>query len=139
MLKIVLDTNVFLSAFFYHGMAKVIFDLILNNKIRLYVSHDLKREVLEKLKEIDADQQAVSDTKLFLDDRGIFIIPNVEVNVCRDPKDNYILELAETSKADYIITRDKDLLELRNQRWKNTKIIKPEDFLVYLRKKKLLT
>ena len=137
MLKIVLDTNVFLSAFFYHGMAKVIFDLILNNKIRLYVSHDLKKEVLEKLKEFGVDEQAVSDAKLFLDG-GIFIIPNVEVNVCRDPKDNYILELAETCKADYIITRDKDLLDLPNKRWENTRILKPEEFLSYLRRKKLL-
>ena len=41
--------------------------------------------------------------------------------------------------ADYLITRDKDLLDLPNKRWKNTKIVKPEQFLSYLREKKLLS
>lgn len=29
---------------------------------------------------------------------------------CRDPKDDYLLELALVSEADYLITGDKDLL-----------------------------
>ncbi|MEK7517796.1 MAG: putative toxin-antitoxin system toxin component, PIN family [Patescibacteria group bacterium] len=138
MLKIVLDTNVFLSTFIYHGMSKIILELVSKNKIKLYVSYDLKKEVLEKLKEFGVDKQLASDAKLFLDTRGIFISPNAEVSACRDPKDNYILKLAETCKADYIITRDKDLLELSNKRWKTTRIIKPEGFLIYLRSKKIM-
>ncbi len=31
---------------------------------------------------------------------------------CRDPKDDYLLELAIVSKADYLVTGDKDLLDL---------------------------
>jgi len=74
----------------------------------------------------------------FIDKKGILITPNVKVTACRDPDDNYLLELAETSKASYLITRDKDLLELPNKRWKSTRIVKPEEFLSYLRRKKLL-
>lgn len=138
MLKVVLDTNIFISAFIYHGMSKIILDLVLKNKIKFCVSRDLKKEVLEKLKEFGAEEQEVSDAKLFLDTKGIFITPNIEVKVCRDPKDNFILELAETCKADYIITRDKDLLDLPDKTWKNARIVKPEEFLSYLRHMKLL-
>ena len=35
------------------------------------------------------------------------------VTICRDPKDNFLLELAKDGKADYLLTGDKDLLELK--------------------------
>jgi putative PIN family toxin of toxin-antitoxin system len=35
-----------------------------------------------------------------------------EVNVCRDAKDNFLLALAKDSHADYLVTGDKDLLEI---------------------------
>jgi len=53
-------------------------------------------------------------------------------------KDNFILELAETANVDFIITRDRDLLDLPNQIWKGAKIVKPEAFLPFLRKMELL-
>jgi putative PIN family toxin of toxin-antitoxin system len=35
------------------------------------------------------------------------------VNICRDPKDNFLLALAKDANADYLITGDKDLLDLK--------------------------
>ena len=35
-----------------------------------------------------------------------------KVEVCRDPKDNFLLSLAKDGKADYLITGDKDLLDI---------------------------
>ena len=35
------------------------------------------------------------------------------VTVCRDSKDNFLLALAKDGKADYLLTGDKDLLELK--------------------------
>lgn len=34
--------------------------------------------------------------------------------VCRDPKDDFLLELAKISSADYLVTGDKDLIDMRN-------------------------
>jgi len=45
---------------------------------------------------------------------------------CRDPKDNFLLELAIDGKADYLITGDSDLLELKTV--KKTKIVTIRDF-----------
>ncbi|MCW5923286.1 MAG: putative toxin-antitoxin system toxin component, PIN family [Saprospiraceae bacterium] len=44
---------------------------------------------------------------------AIIVEPNIPLpNICRDPDDNYILQLAESAKADLIVTGDKDLLTL---------------------------
>jgi len=138
MLNIVIDTNQFVSGFIFRGMMKMVFDLVLDNKLRLYASSVLKEEVLRKLQEFEVSQQIQNEVMFFIERRGILITPNVKVTACRDPDDNYLLGLAETSLAHYLITRDKDLLELPNKRWKSTKIVKPEEFLSYLRSKKLL-
>jgi len=36
------------------------------------------------------------------------------VKVCRDSKDDFLLALAKDGKADYLLTGDKDLLEIKN-------------------------
>jgi predicted nucleic acid-binding protein len=45
-------------------------------------------------------------------DRSTIIEPNSRISICRDPKDNQILELAISGKANLIITGDDDLLVL---------------------------
>lgn len=137
MLNIVIDTNQFLSGFIYHGMIRTVFDLVLDNKLKLYVSKGLKTEVLKKLQEFEVSRQVQKEVMYFMETRGILIEPTVKVDVCRDKEDNFVLELAESSNADDLITRDKDLLNLYT--WKQTKILKPEDFLPLLREKKILS
>jgi uncharacterized protein len=52
---------------------------------------------------------------------------NKTINACRDPKDNKFLELAVTGNVDYIISGDKDLLDLNP--FNNIVIITPSQFL----------
>jgi putative PIN family toxin of toxin-antitoxin system len=49
-----------------------------------------------------------------------------KVDVCRDPKDNFLLALAQDGIADYLITGDKDLLSMK--KWGTTKIVLLTDF-----------
>jgi predicted nucleic acid-binding protein len=49
------------------------------------------------------------------------------IRVCRDPKDNMLLELAVSGKADVIVTGDTDLLVLNP--FKNIAILQPVAFL----------
>jgi len=49
------------------------------------------------------------------------------VIICRDVKDNHILDLAKISKAQYIITGDEDLLTLKT--FQTTKILKFNSFI----------
>jgi putative PIN family toxin of toxin-antitoxin system len=54
-----------------------------------------------------------------------------EVKAVRDPNDDMVVGCALAAGADYIVTRDKDLLSLREYR--GITIIRPEDFLPVLR------
>lgn len=49
------------------------------------------------------------------------------VTVCRDPNDNFLLALAKDGKADYLLTGDKDLLDI--VKFGKTKIISITTFL----------
>jgi len=50
-----------------------------------------------------------------------------DINICRDKKDNFLLNLSIDSKADYLITGDNDLLIL--EKIEHTRIINFTDFL----------
>ena len=58
------------------------------------------------------------------------INPESEIKICRDTKDNFLLNLAVDGNADYLITGDKDLLIL--EKINNTKIITIADFKLKL-------
>jgi uncharacterized protein len=53
--------------------------------------------------------------------------PTLDMPVCRDPKDDKYLALADASKAHFIVTGDLDLLVLNP--FKDTLILKPAEFL----------
>jgi putative PIN family toxin of toxin-antitoxin system len=136
MLNIVVDTNQFLSGFIYHGMMKAVFDLVIDNKIILSISPALKVEVSKKLQEFDVSEDVQYEIMSYMKIRGILVEPTIKIEACRDKEDNFALELSETAHADYLVTRDKDLLTLN--KWEQTKIITPEEFLPLLRKMKLV-
>ena len=138
-LNLVIDTNQFISVFVFRGkMMKLVFELIIDRKINLYISSALKDELLRKLQEFKVVEGIQSEVLDFIETKGVLVEPSVKVTACRDKEDNFLLELAETAKADYLITRDKDLLDLPKHIWKTTIIIKPEDFLPLLRSLKII-
>lgn len=138
MLKVVLDTNMYLSALIYGGMAEKFLDLVSDGKLELLVSPELITEVLRKFREKKADESILQKVNVLLNYKGIMVVPAVTINICRDPDDNFLLELSQTAEADYLISRDKDLLELAGHKWKKTKILTPEKFLAILRLQKII-
>lgn len=117
---------------------KLVFELVIDDKIDLYVSHILKDELSEKLHYFGVSKQIKNEVMSFIKINGILVEPTIKIRECRDFEDNFLLELAETAKANYLVTRDKDLLSLPKSAWKVTKIITPEAFLLLLRTKKLI-
>lgn len=63
------------------------------------------------------------------------VIPNKELFICRDAKDNMVLECCLAGKAEFLITGDKDLLEMDKGELKkelpDLKIVSPKTFLHY--------
>lgn len=56
-----------------------------------------------------------------------FINVKSKVQICRDPNDDFLLSLAKDGKANFLITGDKDLLEI--QKFEETSIVRYGEFL----------
>lgn len=53
-------------------------------------------------------------------------IPTPVHTICRDPKDNFLLDLIDFSQADFLVTGDADLLALNP--FKTARILSPSEF-----------
>jgi hypothetical protein len=62
--------------------------------------------------------------------QATFFEPGANPQVCRDPRDDYLLSLAAVAQADFLVTRDEDLLVLEHHH--STEIIYPARFLQIL-------
>jgi uncharacterized protein len=138
MLSVILDTNLFISAYISGGMTETILDLIVEGKLKLNVSQALIDEVLDKLvNKFGFDESDLERFNILINNRSTLSRTLTKVKICRDPKDDFLIDLIIASNPDYLITRDKDLLEIE-QTFGNTKIIKPEEFMGILRATKVL-
>lgn len=126
-MKIVLDTNVLISTFAFDGFAKKVFEYCFTYH-QLVVSEWLIDEFTEKMDEkLKVPVHKIAGA-VGLIRRG-FTVENPsgeQPDICRDKDDNNVLWLAESVKADYIITGDKDLLVLTP--YGSTQIVSPRIF-----------
>lgn len=127
MLKVVIDTNVFISGIVFGGTPRKIIDAWITKQYIFCLSPELKAKILIKLeKKFSLPQEAMSKIKEALDTYSQKYIPIQKVTLCKDPQDNFLLELAEEAKADYLVSGDKLVLAMKD--YKNTKIISPREF-----------
>src|SRR3989344_599859 len=126
--KAVVDTNVFLSGILFGGNPSKVITSWLGKRYILCISPKLKAEIINKLHlKFDLPLPTIEIIEDALDLNSEKYIPGKKVNLCRDPQDNFLLELAQESHADYLISGDKLVLELKQ--YKSTKIITPKEFL----------
>ena len=114
--KVILDTNLWIS-FLISKKFNSIDSLIENKRIILVFSDELIREFVEvvdrpKFRKYFSKKE-IEKILDYFDLYGIMIKVGSNVEICRDPKDNFLLNLSIDSKADYLITGDSDLLELK--------------------------
>lgn len=128
MLKLVLDTNTFISAFFWEGNEAQLLRKIEEGRARLVITKEILSEIEEVIKrpkfsEVMRIANSTPDQILQkIVSLSHLIAPKIEVRVCRDEKDNKFLECAESAKAGYIISGDEDLLSLKE--YKGIPIVK---------------
>jgi uncharacterized protein len=136
-LKIVVDTNLYLSLFVFRSvMLHHIFELVTDEKLTLYTSPTQLTELKKKFMELAVKPEVEEKVLFFIKEKATLLNPTIAVKASRDRADNFLLELSEAAAADYLITRDNDLLVLKH--WKDTIMIMPEDFLPLLRTMSLL-
>jgi putative PIN family toxin of toxin-antitoxin system len=127
-MKVFTDTNVLVSAFTARGLCAELFEIILADHTLLtgeFVLNELNRVLIEKL---NVPENKVNDTLQFLRKYYVEPIPDKpsEVKV-RDIDDRWVLESAMKSKADILVTGDKDLLDI-SENIQQLQIISPRDF-----------
>jgi len=140
MLRIVLDANVFVSALLNpHGKPAQILNYVFENKIRLFTSPSIIEElqrVLSYPKLVKRHGLGKEELKEFVSDL-LSIMSLVEGKkaievIVEDPADNNYLSCAVDAKADFIVSGDIHLLNLRE--YEGTQIVTPTQLLEMLEK-----
>lgn len=129
MIKAVLDTNVFISALFWKGSPYQVLKNGIEGEFVIVSSSEILAEVRERL--LNKFEFPPEDTFSFIEIITVnsFIVdPLLNLNIVKvDPKDNKIIECAVAGKADYIVSGDKHLLDIKE--YDKIKIISPKEFL----------
>ena len=129
-MKVVIDTNVFGSAFF-GGNPRRIIDLWKKGKISLCVSKNILDEYIEVLQRIGLGDGREVEELLSLFAKGfniLFTTKTPKIKAVRDdPDDDKFIECAVGLKAEVIITGDKALKAMNE--YMGIKILTPQQFL----------
>jgi len=137
--RVIIDTNIWVS-FLIGKMLSGLDDLIIDNRVQLLLSDELLGEMndvlhrpkFQKYFSVDMINELVS---LMLGKVEMVEIKET-LDICRDPKDNFLLDICVSGKADYLVTGDEDLLTLNP--FKGTQIIDYNSFLNMLKMLKKL-
>jgi uncharacterized protein len=128
-MKVVLDTNILISAFLAEGICARILHRARRGDFIFVLCHPVLMEFQEILKKKFEFED--SEISFFVDivseaSREICAPGSLVSGVCRDKDDEIILACALEAGADFLVTGDSDLLVL--EFFKKTKILAPRDF-----------
>ena len=133
-MKVVLDTNVWLSAIVWRGEANKIIEAAINKKIEIIITQKILSEIIDVLNRerfhdfIENKKEKIEDLIRALVSFSKLIETKTKIELIKDdPKDNIILEAAADGKVQYIISYDKHLLNMLE--FNKIKIITPTEFL----------
>jgi len=130
--RVVFDTNVLIAAFIAEGLCSKLlhrankgnFDLCISS----FIINEFQKTLKAKIGLSDSEIKALTD---LLHDIVKMADPGEREEkqaggICRDKADDRVLACALACKADYLVTGDQDLLEIR--KFHKVKIITPRDF-----------
>lgn len=129
-MRAVIDNNVIVSALLADGVPRNVFNKLLDTGTIL-ISAPILLELADVLGRSKFEKYITYDERMrflvgYLKDAEMTEVTE-EIDICRDPKDNMLLELAVSGDADYLITGDSDLLDL--DPFRGVEIFAPREFL----------
>ncbi|MEW6077704.1 MAG: putative toxin-antitoxin system toxin component, PIN family [Thermodesulfobacteriota bacterium] len=128
-MRVVLDTNVFISGIFFSGPPAWILKAWEKKKIQMVISQEMLFEYQKVARELSSQFPAVDILPIvelitihgeFVDTKGVHIA------ICEDPDDNKFIECAIAGNCTVIVSGDKHLLKLGN--YKGVNILTPRHF-----------
>jgi len=130
-MKIVLDANIFISAFFWGGKPRIVLDRAIRKIDELFISN----EILDEIEDVIARPKfhaGKNEIEYFLNAieeiSNKVIIKNRIKNGSADKADNKYIECGLAAAADYIISGDNHLLRLKE--YSGIKIVTATEYIL---------
>jgi uncharacterized protein len=129
-MRIILDTNVFISGIFFSGPPSQILKAWENQSLQIVLSKQILDEYQRVADELSLKYPQIDITPIielvtiygqFIDTKGL------DISICEDPDDNKFIECAIAGKCNIIVTGDTHLLKLIA--YKDVKTLKPRAFI----------
>ncbi len=131
-MKIVIDTNVMISAVFFGGQPRKLIEHLFKDDFSAFVSPEIVQEYIETYNEIHRKYSDKGNPDILrkIVEKSKMIFPEVKISVCRDSDDDKFISCAIEGKCLYIVSGDNDLLSLKTV--ENVEIITVSEFLKML-------
>ncbi|QJD78082.1 putative toxin-antitoxin system toxin component, PIN family [Spirosoma rhododendri] len=126
--SVVFDTNVLISTFVFPGFAADVYDFCVIH-FGLYTSEWIVSELFNRKLDVKFKYSPERRSQIIdvIRERHTVVLPTNEMPTdCRDADDNNVIQASLFVNADFLITGDRDLLDLN--RVGQTKIISPKAF-----------
>jgi len=110
--KTVFDVNIWLS-YFITGKTNKIIELIKNNDVFFYRSEELMSELKDVINRPKFSKYFPNGTQeyiVFVERFSKLFLTQAIFDLCLDPKDNYLFDLAYQSNSDFLVSGDKKVL-----------------------------
>ena len=129
MKRVVLDTNVYISAILFGGKPEEIWKGAKSGKIQAFVSEAILEELSSVLRRKFCWKPIkVKELLQEIEEFAFLVIPQKRLSaITEHDADNRILECALEAKAGFLVSGDKHLLSLK--KFRGTKILNPSNFL----------
>ena len=128
-MKAVFDTNVLLAAFLTEGVCAKLLTRARKRQFILFACPFILREFEHILsKKFSATKQERENAQLLIAEAaaGVLHPADIPSGACRDKDDDNVLACALAADADYLVTGDKDLLQMKT--FRGIRIIAPRAF-----------
>jgi putative PIN family toxin of toxin-antitoxin system len=130
LVRIVLDSNILISALFWEGNERTLLERCRLGEHTSITSEPILTEietVLRKKFQVPDDRIYAFIRSLIVMSDMVFISGSLSI-IEDDPKDNMVLETAIMGKAEYIVSGDKHLLKVKQ--YSNVRIINTSEFIL---------
>jgi len=131
-MKTVLDANVIVSAAVWGGNPRKIIKRVADGLDKLFIAEYIIDELEDVLRRpifgLSSEEAELRIAEIERLGKKVAASPERRVTgVCRDPDDDIYLECAVSAGADYLITGDRDLLDIKE--YGGVKIVNARDYL----------
>ena len=126
MTKVVIDTNIIVAgANDESSLAFKIINEVIEGRLQAFATHQTMSENRQMLRKLVRDREYKTLLEDFFTNLQIVQIYQ-HLNVVADPEDNKLVESAVSSGADFLITNDKEVLDV--EEYHGTKVVTPQEF-----------